>query len=214
MLQILSVQKLSNMQNSIDMNTQEQKSVLRKYIKLLKQNLSPFDMELQSNEICNLIEQMDEFIKADIVLLYWAMSDEVNLNNLILKWHQRKTILLPCVTNDVLEIRQFTGLESMKTGPSFGIPEPIGERFTAVEKIDFAVIPGIAYDLNNNRMGRGKAYYDKFLLHTNAYKIGVCFNVQLFEQIPHDGLDIKMDKVISPKSSYIHEKIIKDIFLN
>jgi 5-formyltetrahydrofolate cyclo-ligase len=196
------------------MTIQEQKVVLRKYIKQLKHSLSREDMKQQSEEICDLIEHQPEFIDANIVLAYWAMDDEVNLEKLIMKWYKKKTILLPCVTNDILEIRQFTGLESMKIGPSFGILEPFGEKFTEVEKINFTIIPGIAYDINSNRMGRGKAYYDKFLLHTHTFKVGVCFNVQLFEQIPHDALDIKMDTVISPKASYIHGQIIKDIFLN
>jgi 5-formyltetrahydrofolate cyclo-ligase len=202
------------MQKISDMSIQDQKAVLRKYIKTLKHNLSAEEMQLQSNEICSLIEQMDEFKNADIVLLYWAMNDEVNLFNLIQKWYQHKTLLLPCVTNDILEIRQFTGFESMKQGPSFGIPEPIGELFKSIDAIELAIIPGIAYDINNNRMGRGKAYYDRFLNHTQAIKVGVCFNVQLFEQVPHDALDIKMDAVISPKASFIHEKIIKEIILN
>lgn len=202
------------MQKISDMSIQEQKVVLRKYIKTLKLRLTDEEMQMQSNEICNLIEQMDEFANAKIVLLYWAMTDEVNLFKLIEKWHTQKTILLPCVANDILEIRRFTGFDSMKQGSSFGIPEPIGEIFTAINTIDLAIIPGVAFDINNNRMGRGKAYYDKFLTHTNALKVGVCFNVQLFEQVPHDALDIKMDVVVSPRASFTHEKIIKDIVLN
>ena len=202
------------MQRIIDMTIQEQKTVLRKYIKQLKSSLSKEDMEQQSTEICNLVEQMDEFKNSNIILLYWAMNDEVNLFKLIEKWYQHKTILLPCVTNDILEFRQFTGFDALKQGPSFGIPEPTGELFKTIDAIDLAIIPGVAYDINNNRMGRGKAYYDKFLAHARAFKVGVCFNVQLFEQVPHDALDIKMDIVISPKASFTHEKIIKEIILN
>ena len=142
------------------------------------------------------------------------MNDEVNLEHLINKWYDKKTILLPCVTDDILEIRQFTGKDSMKMGPSFGILEPVGEKFTAVDKIDFVVIPGVAFDIDNNRMGRGRGYYDKFLPHTKAHKVGVCFNVQLFEQVPHDALDIKMDTVVYPQAKFTHDKIIKDIFMN
>lgn len=196
------------------MSIQEQKVVLRKYIKRLKSNLSIEEKKQQSKEICNLIEQMDDFKSSKTILLYWALNDEVDLYDLIIKWHKEKTILLPCVSNDILEIRQFTGLDSMIPGPAFGILEPIGEKFTKVDTIELAIIPGVAYDINNNRMGRGKAYYDKFLLHTNAIKVGVCFNVQIFEQVPHDALDVKMDEVISPKSPFTHEKMIKEISLN
>lgn len=202
------------MQKFHDITIQEQKVALRKYIKQVKTSLTPEEKQLQSEEICAQIEKCEEFVKADIVMLYWAMSDEVDLNTLIMKWYDKKKILLPCVTQDVLEIRLFTGLDSMKMGPSFKILEPIGEKFTAVEKIDLVVVPGVAFDVHNNRMGRGKGYYDKFLPHTHAYKLGACFNIQLFEQVPHDALDIKMDLVFSPLAKYTHDKIIKDVFMN
>ncbi len=202
------------MQKIHDITIQEQKIALRKYIKKLKSNLSPDEKRVQSLEICQQIESLPEFIEAQTIMLYWAMTDEVSFEHLIMKWYDKKKILLPCVTDDILEIRQFTGLDSMKMGPSFGILEPIGDKFTAVDEIDMVVIPGVAFDIDNNRMGRGRGYYDKFLPHTKAHKVGVCFNVQLFEQVPHDALDIKMDVVIYPQAKFTHDKIIKDIFMN
>ena len=61
-----------------------------------------------------------------------------------------------------------------------------------------AVIPGMAFDSNGNRLGRGKGYYDRFLsmLPARIYKIGVCFDFQKFEHIPTATNDIQMDCVI------------------
>ena len=59
------------------------------------------------------------------------------------------------------------------------------------------MVPGMAFDRNNNRMGRGKGYYDRFLATIpQAYKIGVCFKFQLVDEIPTDALDIRMDEII------------------
>ena len=39
--------------------------------------------------------------------------------------------------------------------------------------------------------------YDKFLQSTKAYKVGICFDFQLLEEVPTDEHDILMDSVIS-----------------
>lgn len=59
------------------------------------------------------------------------------------------------------------------------------------------IVPGVAFDNNNNRLGRGKAYYDKLLKESKSYKVGVCFDFQLIEEVPVDEYDIKMDLIIS-----------------
>ena len=75
--------------------------------------------------------------------------------------------------------------------------EPSGELFDDYAAIDLAVVPGMAFDIQNNRLGRGKGYYDRMLPKlVNAYKIGVCFSFQRLPGIPAEGNDVKMDEVI------------------
>ena len=63
---------------------------------------------------------------------------------------------------------------------------------------DVAVIPGMAFDADGHRLGRGKGYYDRFLpLIPRAYKIGLCFPWPLVDEVPSDAHDIMMDGVIS-----------------
>ena len=55
----------------------------------------------------------------------------------------------------------------------------------------------MSFDLQNNRLGRGKGYYDRFLpLIPQAYKIGVCFDFQRMPGIPAGPHDMKVDEVI------------------
>ena len=60
----------------------------------------------------------------------------------------------------------------------------------------------MAFDKSCNRLGRGKGYYDSLLKNTNAIKIGICYDFQLFESIPTEPHDIKMDIVITPSHIY------------
>jgi 5-formyltetrahydrofolate cyclo-ligase len=82
-------------------------------------------------------------------------------------------------------------------GENFGIPEPSGELFKDYNEIDLILVPGVAFDIENNRMGRGKAYYDKLLSSLKAFKLGVCFDFQLLQSVPTDEHDIKMDRILS-----------------
>ena len=54
----------------------------------------------------------------------------------------------------------------------------------------------MAFDHEGHRLGRGKGYYDRFLNRVKTYKIGVCFDFQMMDQLPHDHHDIMMDEII------------------
>ncbi len=175
----------------------EQKKQIRKEIKQLKSSIS-FDEKLQrSAVIFSKLEKINIFQKAKCVMLYWSMEDEVQTHDFIIKWTQHKEIILPSIQNDILVLKKFDGVESLKTGEKYGIQEPDGEIFTDFEQIDVVLVPGVAFDKENNRMGRGKAYYDKLLKRLRAYKIAVCFDFQLIDKVPTDKHDIKMDEIIT-----------------
>ena len=63
-------------------------------------------------------------------------------------------------------------------------------------KIDLFLVPGVSFDVNGNRMGFGKGYYDRYLSNLDVYKIGICFEEQISESIPTDKYDVKMNEII------------------
>lgn len=176
--------------------TNSEKSVIRKIVKERKAKISPSQALNLSKEIFKKVEKLIEFKTAKTLVLYWSMADEVQTHDFIQKWYNKKTILLPEVDGDKLHLKKFSGIESMKSGEQFGIAEPIGDRFKDYELIDLIIVPGVAFDKNNNRLGRGRGFYDKLLGAARAKKMGVCYNFQLFDEIPIEPHDIKMDIVI------------------
>lgn len=173
-----------------------EKKEIRKQIRELKKQYSLDEKKVKSAAIWKKIEQMDCFRKAKVVLAYWSMDDEVFTHDFICKWAEEKVILLPCVCGDELEIRYFDGRDRLCPGEGYAIPEPRGELFSDLAQIDVILIPGVAFDHTNNRLGRGKGYYDRILQQTKACKIGVCFDFQLLEHIPVEEHDVKMDLVV------------------
>ena len=83
-----------------------------------------------------------------------------------------------------------------------GIPEPSvssGEVYEITSAEDTAVIiPGLAFDRQGNRLGRGKGYYDRFLgleELRGALKIGVMWSFQLMDNVPVETHDVPMNWV-------------------
>jgi len=172
------------------------KKELRSQVKHLKQQMTESIRLKKSSQIMSLLEKNADFQKAKTILIYWSMPDEVHTHDLVDKWYKTKTILLPCVQRDVLKLKQFTGIQSLKPGELKGILEPTGPEFPGTEPIDLIVVPGVAFDIKNYRLGRGRGFYDRLLLNSHSKKIGICFDFQLFESIPIEAHDISMDEVI------------------
>lgn len=172
------------------------KAKLRKHIKQLKalhQDTIASDSEL----IMQLLASDTHFLAAKTVLLYHSLSDEVNSHQFIEEWCLKKQLLLPVVVGEELELRLFQNMNELKIG-SFGIAEPTGPLFTDYAKIDFVAVPGMAFDRNGHRLGRGKGYYDRLLPKlTNAYKAGICFPYQVVDEVPVEPTDITMDGIIT-----------------
>lgn len=172
------------------------KHKLRSEIKELRRIYSEEQLKRFSEDIFKTLEKTQVFIDAKYILAYYSFPGEVFTHDFIEKYSKDKIIILPVVQNDVLVLKKFRGIEKMQKS-AFGIFEPIGREFTDFSKIDLAIIPGISFDRNLNRVGRGKAYYDNLLPKLTAFLIGVCFSFQIKEKVPVESHDFPMNCVIS-----------------
>ena len=174
------------------------KKELRRKIREAKK-LVPLEEKLRrSAPIMNQVEQLPQFQQASTVLLYWSMDDEVQTHSFVERWYRQKVLLLPCVVGDDLVLRQYTGPECMVAGEQFGIGEPTGEEWKDLGAVELIVVPGVAFDKQNNRMGRGRGFYDRLLKSTpNAVKVGVAYDFQMLDTIPVEPHDVKMNRVIT-----------------
>ncbi|NOU18249.1 MAG: 5-formyltetrahydrofolate cyclo-ligase [Bacteroidales bacterium] len=178
----------------------KQKQNLRKIVKELKKNISKEKIYEDSQRIFGKVESLPQFKKAKTVLVYWSLPDEVSTHVFVMKWTGEKKMVLPIVVGDTLELRTFNGLNELFTNNSFGIQEPLSGDLVNPADIDCAIIPGVAFDIKGNRLGRGKGFYDRFLKQTNAYLIAVGFDFQILESVPVSSLDVAVNIVISTKN--------------
>lgn len=87
---------------------------------------------------------------------------------------------------------------------SWNIPEPVDGLAVPPEKIDVVFLPMLGFDLQGNRVGYGKGFYDAFLkeCRDDVVKIGLCFfvPVELISDIREE--DVKMDFCVTPEKTY------------
>ncbi len=138
--------------------------------------------------------------KHKVIALYMALKDEVNLDDLIVRLiNEKKTVVIPKMVNGGLVFYQITDIGDVSfSNDSYRIRQPLGDNEVSKDDIEIMVVPGMGFDKNNNRLGHGKGYYDKYLCEdNNIYTIGVCFEEQLLEEIPTDDSDVKLNEVIT-----------------
>lgn len=171
------------------------KKELRAHIKALKKQHTKEQLLEQSGKIMAKLERHPDFAKANIVMLYSALPDEVQTQAFLEKWHLKKKIILPTVVGDDIIPVEY-GKDTAFAVGDFNILEPQNEPYTG--GFDLIVVPGVAFDRKGNRLGRGRGYYDRFLCqHLDVKRIGICFDFQLVDEVPAEPFDILMDEVIT-----------------
>lgn len=67
-----------------------------------------------------------------------------------------------------------------------------------LSRLDLVLVPGIAFDPQGRRLGRGKGFYDRLLAEVQGMKCGVAFDEQIVEAVPVGPLDLRVDWVVTP----------------
>ena len=87
--------------------------------------------------------------------------------------------------------------------PGFrGIPEPLPHcAAVALDAIEWALVPGVAFDLHGHRIGYGGGYYDRLwpLLRDDAQCVAGAFELQVVEQVPSAPHDLTVDAIITER---------------
>ena len=164
----------------------------------LKRSFSKTILSGLSDKIITRIEECDLFRLAERVALYHALPDEAGTARLIERWYREKALYLPVVTGDDLRFLRYEGERSVSEG-AYHILEPICGEEVDMREIDLIIVPGVAFDRQGNRLGRGKGYYDRFLSRYHGKNIGVCYNICLKSLLPHGRYDKMVDILVTEK---------------
>jgi len=178
------------------------KSQLRRIIKQRLAQLNESQRAEKSRKACRYLIERKEFQRAHTVMLYLSFAHEVDTTEVILHcWQGGKTVVVPKVSwqqRHMIPVEINSLQRGISTGagglrnPTTGIPMP-------VEDIDMVVAPGLAFDRKGNRLGRGGAYYDRFLAseRLHAAVCSLAFAEQIVEEVPVEDHDRAVDFVVT-----------------
>jgi 5-formyltetrahydrofolate cyclo-ligase len=165
--------------------------------------LKEVDRAKKSLLIKEKLFETSEFKKAKIILFYASLTKEVDTDIMIKDaQEQGKTIALPVVEEGEKKIIPYlvSDFDSRFVIGAYGIREPDKEfsEPISIDALDLVIVPGIAFDREGNRLGRGKGYYDRFLkiLPKHVLTIGLAFDFQIVCNLPHSSVDSPVNKII------------------
>lgn len=144
-----------------------------------------------------------EYQNADIILVYAdyngeVMTDKIILNSLL----KSKKVYAPVCRDDYsLDFYRIYSLDELYP-LHYGIREPLQIEYEQLKKEDITsnticITPGTCFDKNNNRIGYGKGYYDRFFAENIINtRIGLAYDFQIVDTLETNDTDIPMTIVI------------------
>jgi 5-formyltetrahydrofolate cyclo-ligase len=183
------------------MNIEEAKAALRRKIRVRLDKISAAGREASSLKLCAILREQSFFQNAATILFFAPLPDEPDLWPLLQEaLAAGKIVALPqfnAATQNYCVRRVENLQEEIVTG-QFGVREPKSScAEIAPDKIDLALVPGVAFDLRGNRLGRGKGFYDRLLTDVRGLKCGVAFDEQV-DEVPAGRSDVPVDFILTP----------------
>lgn len=181
--------------------------------KLLKRrdSIPPEQKALQETSIEKRLFELDNFKKANSILMYVSFRSEVNTRKFLDDIHKMgKKLILPLVDARHKVLKLYEVKDNSELAPGYmGIPEPdVREnRRVTIKDIDLVVIPGTGFDIQGNRLGYGGGYYDRLLGYESKQlaevehipTVALAFEEQIGDEIPAEPHDIQVDMIITDK---------------
>ena len=171
------------------MNNTSKKDLRERIVTLLR-NQTEEERFAKSLSIKDKLFRLKDIQRAQTILFYASFDGEVDTSEMIKQAKQLgKRIALPQIIskNRTIIPTLWEPPATFVDGP-YGIKQPqdiINNRLDP-DELDAVIVPALAYDKNNHRLGRGGGYYDRFLtlLPKDIPSVGLAFDFQLIDKIP------------------------------
>ncbi len=177
------------------------KAVQRARGRAARRELTAEQRAAKSAVICRKLTELPEIQDANTIFSYLAMPEEVNLAEFH-EWAaaRGKRVAFPLTgRHGQMEI-YVPGPDGGMVKDRYGIAAPDPARSTRVDprEIDAVLVPLVAFDASNARLGQGGGYYDRYLVRCpEAERIAVAFAEQQVDKVVTDAFDMPMDMVIT-----------------
>ena len=180
------------------------KNTLRTRASHLRDSLSASEIILKSRRIQETVLRFPPYLRSRAVALYSPTGNEVATEEI--REHALKTgkkLFYPKLGAEAdLRLVQVKGQGDLRPG-RYGILEPTGDRIMTKQDEEGLVVlvPGLAFDLSGNRLGRGKGWYDRVIaaLGEGVRLVALAFEFQIVEELPAEMWDQKVHHIITER---------------
>jgi 5-formyltetrahydrofolate cyclo-ligase len=152
--------------------------------------------------LCARLREQRAWCGAKSVLLFAPLFEEPDIWPLLTEAIAAgKSIALPAFVpgTSVYTARQIIEPTRDLVLGRFGIREPAATcPEVALNRLDLALVPGVAFDTRGGRLGRGKGFYDRLLPAVNGLKCGVAFDEQIVDAVPVGPMDVRLNCILTP----------------
>ena len=136
-----------------------------------------------------------------VIMAYSSTALEIQLGEFFLTaLSHGKILAIPFIRGREMFAAELSSVEELELG-AYDIltVKNADDKIIDAKKIDCIVTPGLAFDANCNRLGKGGCCYDKFFVNAiNAKKIALAYDCQIVDEVPVEQYDMPVDVVITP----------------
>ena len=177
------------------------KTFLRSHYKKKRFSLTKQEVDDLSQRVFKQLDKLNIWkLKHYHIFISILKYNELDTSSIINKLKsEQKIIIVPKISNN--ELVHIAINDETEFGLNeFGIKEPNDGNHFIIENLDIIFIPLLAFDIEGNRVGYGKGYYDRFLKLTNnsILKIGLSFFDPINKIQDIDNNDVKLDYCVTP----------------
>lgn len=178
------------------------KNIIREEIRRKREKLSIDVIREKSNIIANKLISLDMIKESSCIMTYISIKNEVDTSIIISKLkNMGKNIVIPYfINNQEIGASLINDIDNDLVIGNYNTFVP--KSIIKIDNIDVVIVPGVAFDYNGNRIGFGGGYYDRFLskpINRKAFKIGICYDFQLVDNISNEKHDISIDFLVTEK---------------
>ena len=167
-------------------------------------NLDKGIKDKKTKAIMKKLFSMKAFKQAQCVMFYVSKQYEVDTHEMIdeaLRLGKRVAIPVTVKEEKRLIISELKCRKGDLVKGHYDIHQPAEGKLRplSIDDLDMIIVPGIAFDSKNHRLGHGHGYYDKFLMNVpeSILTIGLAYDFQVVPELPRHSFDIPVKKLIS-----------------
>lgn len=175
------------------------KQKLREKLILKRNKLKKNEVEQKSEIIAKNLFSLPKIKHFESFLIYMPVNNEVRTDRVIenLIKTGKKVFLTSYISKEKkYKIVKFTDFNKLEKGP-FDILQPKKRVGVNIDNVDCAILPGVAFSRKGVRLGYGKGVFDQLLGKAEIFKIGLCFEFQVLDEVPKEKHDLIMNVVVT-----------------